>query len=893
MSKFSSNHSPGFDLVCAAIQTYVYSAPKYIRSRWTEERPKEKLQNNVPSITTIRPKTTRYSALGCLPYVDEFSRTETPHTTNQLSRDRPGMLLSVTKELGDSYCNPRDLQLNPAYEFSSTSGIPGGPVPNPPHVLGHEGIHSMRDGETIGMHASVDNVHDTSDRSQAILRSNTIEHSGLDVLRSTTSNQKTHHKQGPASSSSSRTDGGNRVFNTLSRSAVHVVSPAEDNMLAEKPQGILQESQDNHKYTKEPILLDYGIAPLEYSRLSFFSESYPSTGIHPSQQPPMARERARPSSRGSVDNYAPRDHQMQLMLLEQQSKKRALIARQEQASLSSGVEPVVPSQFSTVPPHFMKDEEHTPGDTTLDLALVQQTQQEQRMPQVMQMEPQRRMQRREQFIITPQMRTHSALLETSSSWPSKRAAMCMPKDAEPTAERLNGADTKSTELIAGQPTIEAKQDSAFSSNAIYADFLPSSNISFNTTDEGDVLDHFDFVSFFEDSYGERDRGNLEPFQRELKCNTASLQRWNVDRGHREGYGAPESGTAPLWAAADSGRDNNGYGQQNVGVTPWQQQAAPPPLGGYGNYQGYGNDNEYATSKGIPPELAVLDLGARATLNILLQSKVNNDHEAKSYGDPIPPDELVMFSPSISVLNKPNTLCTNVENNTDRPALMYMATPNRNRGSTSPLDEMGRKISMKRAAKPAQGDAGLVNKMANNQYPHLVLENSPQKVSPSYESVSDEGEVSYGKRKRGQEMQDVESVVSSELQVQNEQRSIPELSTEVQARGKPMGFSGNFSKMRDCSIPTMLSPSRTDFDPETYRLSHTRTTLLRAEATKGPEKSQNAASWREPSKMMIENLQGLDATEAEISRAKEEIFKLLRQWTTCDSSTWTDGTIQVM
>ena len=48
ISKFSSEHSPGFDHVCAAIQNYVYSAPKYIDSRWAEERMKRTMQGRVP-----------------------------------------------------------------------------------------------------------------------------------------------------------------------------------------------------------------------------------------------------------------------------------------------------------------------------------------------------------------------------------------------------------------------------------------------------------------------------------------------------------------------------------------------------------------------------------------------------------------------------------------------------------------------------------------------------------------------------------------------------------------------------------------------------------------------------------------------------------------------------
>ena len=49
ISKFGSVSSPGFDVVCAVIQNYVYRAPKHINSRWNDEMISLRLQINVSS----------------------------------------------------------------------------------------------------------------------------------------------------------------------------------------------------------------------------------------------------------------------------------------------------------------------------------------------------------------------------------------------------------------------------------------------------------------------------------------------------------------------------------------------------------------------------------------------------------------------------------------------------------------------------------------------------------------------------------------------------------------------------------------------------------------------------------------------------------------------------
>ncbi|MCJ1471754.1 hypothetical protein MMC13_000394 [Lambiella insularis] len=58
ISEFSSESSPGFDLVCAVLQNYVYNAPKHISSRWRTEKhsSKVKLQDS----TALLPSNERH-----------------------------------------------------------------------------------------------------------------------------------------------------------------------------------------------------------------------------------------------------------------------------------------------------------------------------------------------------------------------------------------------------------------------------------------------------------------------------------------------------------------------------------------------------------------------------------------------------------------------------------------------------------------------------------------------------------------------------------------------------------------------------------------------------------------------------------------------------------------
>ena len=96
ISKFGSKSSPGFDVVCAVIQNYVYRAPKYICSRWTKETAKLPPDVNANSAmascsysnlnTSKRPRTTRYNTVKIKGYP---TRSKTPELVSDRIRDSP------------------------------------------------------------------------------------------------------------------------------------------------------------------------------------------------------------------------------------------------------------------------------------------------------------------------------------------------------------------------------------------------------------------------------------------------------------------------------------------------------------------------------------------------------------------------------------------------------------------------------------------------------------------------------------------------------------------------------------------------------------------------------------------------------------------------------------
>ena len=234
------------------------------------------------------------------------------------------------------------------------------------------------------------------------------------------------------------------------------------------------------------------------------------------------------------------------------------------------------------------------------------------------------------------------------------------------------------------------------------------------------------------------------------------------------------------------------------------------------------------------------------------------------------------------------------------------------------DEVIHAFGKKGVAKLTQWNS--VNQISTNQLADLALEHTSQAVGTGQESLKDAGEVSHGMRTREEGAQILESMISAEQNARNEGESRREALGPRRSNGIWVGEPFVFEP-RD----RILSPSRRnrsakspDENDETNDVAEESLDTLQADGAPTIEEVNIIRSelpipeirsegldkfpgrGRRNSKYMKLEVQELhataeeelNATEEEKSRAKGELFKLLKQWTTCDPSIWTAEPIYV-
>ncbi|MCJ1433247.1 Serine active site containing protein 1 [Xylographa pallens] len=682
MSKFSSENSPGFDHVCTAIQNYVYSAPVYISSRWEEERTKRKLQSNILT-TNVLSSAMRCSTNAYLPDVG-LSHKPISYPTNQPLDYHLSISLSGAEENENHYHNSRILQANFAHDWTTIAPNPlSGSIPTSPDQFGIGQIDPLRDVETSDIDANVNKIRDTSERYPPSL-----------IPRPTV--RKSHKKKVLRND----VDESNQYSNSRTRS-VHVIDPAIDKAWGSRPQEILQQQREG--YSEEFNTSCEDSEQLRNTKEQGASHSYLHVGNHTQMQPmamqvPVQYLPPENNISHDVHHSMPSNSFPSVM-----SQYEALMTLPISSSMSynSNKSPLLNATNRTHHDEIIFDRRAKPqcfdhgcnGREFLTYNDLLEHQFE-KSGTVTTTHSQRDY---HQFIQTAACKVYNDTSDSVRSPAHSGAILSSYLISDMTPEPI--------EHNMGPPITEMKED--------YPYFDASQDMSFGASDGGDVLDEFDFESFLEDK------------------------------------------------------------------------------------------------------------------------KDNDSHEAKSNCGTIASDDLVVLSPSVTVLNLPQrspsifagdrgsgsesldyregrysparfTMSDFVAHESLQRRLDLFSFPE-SEGSSNPFSvREGRTTGEEREVRLTQSNA--VNQIPSSQVPiptleddDLALDYDPQVVGTRLEYPNDEGVVSHGKRKRGEEKQDIELVFPISQQVQNKQNT-SEVWRESQAGAH---LSSEICKINDVRRETVI------------------------------------------------------------------------------------------
>ena len=281
---------------------------------------------------------------------------------------------------------------------------------------------------------------------------------------------------------------------------------------------------------------------------------------------------------------------------------------------------------------------------------------------------------------------------------------------------------------------------------------------------------------------------------------------------------------------------------------------------------------------------------------------SEDHNPKSAGTSAQQDVMAMVSPSTLVLNQPRFSVTPAKDEIE--SSLYCNIRPTQSGGFSERNDSEPAMRMTMSDRWFSGDMSNKQPIANDggSTPELMEEAQAKRIQTENSSTFYQGPRACKRRRPNIE------TGSSMLSVFNSENMIiisgsadateTPLDLDVQASSRTCTQFTSMNKKRRliaCGVPTKIADQLTSSALRNDRLSRENDDLATGiiEPLGYVEPPVEAAFKGKQEHLGTGvDLQGLVATVEEKSRAKEEIFKLLRQWTTCDLPAWTAKTIQV-
>ncbi|MCJ1381241.1 Serine active site containing protein 1 [Xylographa soralifera] len=948
MSKFSSENSPGFDLVCAAIQTCVYSAPKYIGSRWEEERMKRKLQSNVSS-TNVSSSAIR----------------------------RP---ISVPKWKGCSSMSPGSTSWSsPVFCHDSVSVTPDvlyGYIPTYPDRFGVEQIECPRDEETSDINASSNKSRNIPERHPPSLIPRTVV-------------RISHEKKGLWS----QIDDRDQDLNPFNRS-VSIIGRAEDKLRENEPQAIIRQQREENPENFDASCEDS--EQLRYTRQQGAPSPYLSTDNGAPQEPQLQRMATQEQGNRSSDVGS---------VVPIQYFQPSRLRHQESASYhecESGHDrppelPVAPFSifegysYSPMCQQRAPTEEHTllhqdsstsdvsqrPVDHSrqrdTDIPLRQETS----FCGVHQPEPGHTV-----FPIIPCHTYYNSYESKKSPLPSPTQAEAIMLDHRAKPQCFDHG-CNGQEFLTFSDLLRHQSERSVTATNTY---FPENYSDIRTTTHEN---HINTSNPIKSPYdGWTDHANM---------NMAAGPNY----GYRFARVTPENIEPNMVPPVPGMKQNYPYfdasQDMSFGASDSDNVLAQFDFDSFLQDK---NDNDSHEVKSDSPSIASADLVILSPLTPILNlpqvssSRLVGDQDSGSE-DTDQPGRRYKLTGTMSNLYSNETLQVSEieernivqggldehhrdEHHQQRSSMMPFLPPKSDDSSKPRSRRVTLGFFKKKRIKDSPRDVFLVDQIANSQLPDLAQKYGPQNLDTRVESPNDEGKVSRGKRKREEDTQNIKSVLASAQQVQNEEVLLPELLQEAQAEivqlvyckrasilqegrrvrrqsriDRDADMSGENCEINEVVVEESLSPVQAaegsptvieqikDKSIKSKVMKRKRTRSLKLEAPGDIRSSsidgtqatstevlpgysnsayynsdttveevnimqsivpipdvqleildKSTSRYRRHSMDMLYDAQELNATEEEKSRAKGEIYKLLRQWTTCDPSTWTAELIHI-
>ncbi|MCJ1402306.1 hypothetical protein MMC11_005526 [Xylographa trunciseda] len=790
---------------------------------------------------------------------------------------------------------PQGQQQNVAHIPSVKSSLSYRPVSNSRDSLIVRQMGSLRDQETSEINANVGDIHGTLVQDLP----------GLNIRRLASSSER------------------NQSLN-LPHHDVRTIDPAEQKLWETQPDEIARQPCEVYFKDNYPGFAD--------ARQGGGSSSNISAGYHTIDLSQMTRRQTQESisiKHSRNDTHALQDYQMQLMLLEQQNRKRAMIARQAQSNLSSDIEPPVPVDHINLSPISFRRSTSSHGPPT-------------GLPYT-------------SFSTVPKYQFHMSTASTQQMSQGEHAPLLENPSIDDVSLGLND-NTQQQET-----DISHEQLNSIYHYDRYAEV--SGHMSVDDAEDADVLKSFDFESFLQDK--EDDKGldtKLETAPLSAPDHSLLLSLSPSTLNERKGS------FASLAVERDSGSGRSDkQGERYHFTQPMREYGDEDPLRVAMN-DFFGADHQ-SRSRGTPEkfgdeafqhELASPDQGKGST---------------EVFGSPM--ESIAKGRPEGDDFEEVVGTITNWDQTADsqRPDLglgrsLQNVVPRLESPKHGGYASRGKRKYRKRRKKTqgmdsvisskqqVQNEEGSISRLSQElQCRGIQMENScivddgrrvhrqtrsKTDTSPNVENNNNDSlvEVSEGTvlaaetpmipaegMKRPLGLPQPSGTVRTDAKylrgneevmfgASQESRSSGIYETQANAgigdgdiknalvkEGSRLGQDVAIPRSREHFAPPPLAPPkqlccigkiqipsrkpRTTGDcgiPEGASLN---SSIWRRSRSTSPLTRTKPKTSRTP----IKEMQGLVATDAERSRAQEEILKLLRQWTTCDSSIWTDERTQ--